>query len=110
MSKWRNLSFKKISQPVNIMILVLPWSSIQQHAFNKLKCFCVKLLWSLYVVVDFTKPFEIYADELAVTVSSMSPFSRNLRDTQKAWGTIRHEVYASVTAIHKCCNCFSVLI
>lgn len=92
----------------------IPWGPVQQRAFDELKRLLCKATTEPLYVVDFTKPFQLYVDASAHSVSSVltqtSPdgvevpvafSSMKLSEAQRAWSTIEREAYAALVALQK---------
>jgi len=115
-------NFSEIAKPLTDLTAKhvaakIPWGSLQQQAFEKLKCLLCRTTMEPLYIVDFDKPFDLYVDSSSYAVSSVlaqtssegvkmsAAFaSMKLTETQRNWSTIEREIYAALVALHKYSN------
>ena len=92
----------------------LPWSQIHDETLANLKHALSKAAQSNLIVVDFSKPYDIFVDASQKAISGIltqedakkqyAPiafFSQKLNDTQRRWSTVEREAYAVMVALRK---------
>lgn len=112
-------NFSEIAKPLTDLTAKrvaakIPWGSLQQQAFEKLKCLLCRATMEPLCIVDFDKPFDLYVDSSSYAVSSVLAqtssegvempvafASMKLTETQRNWSTIEREAYAALVALRK---------
>jgi hypothetical protein len=92
----------------------IPWGSLQQTAFDKLKSLLCEAATKPLAIIDFSRPFHLFVDASDYAISGIltqvddqgaeRPIaftSKKLTETQRAWATVEKEAFAALNSLKR---------